>query len=161
MRLPLVLFLLAPLIEIASLIWVGQFIGILATLGLILLSGVLGIVLLRSQGLAILKRLQSETSQGLDPGRELVHGALIVVAAILLIVPGLVSDVLGILMFLPPVRDIVWRYVKPRIVVQSAGFARGYPQQPRAGNVVDLDADEYSHEPNPDTPWRGPQIGKD
>ena len=161
MRLPLVLFLMAPLIEIGSLIWVGQFIGVLATLGLIVVSGGLGVVLLRSQGLAILKRLQSETSRGLDPGREMIHAALIVVAAILLIIPGFVSDLLGILMFLPPIRDIAWRYVKPRIVVQSAGFTQRYQQRSQPDNVVDLDADEYSHEPNPDTPWRSPQIGKD
>ena len=106
MRLPLVIFLLAPLIEIASFIIVGQAIGVLPTLGLIILSAVVGVALLRFQGAGILRRLQSEAQRGVDPGRELVHAALLVVAAFLLIVPGFFGDIIGILLFLPFIRDL-------------------------------------------------------
>lgn len=167
MRLPLAIFLIAPLIEIASFILVGQAIGVLPTLGLIILSVVVGVALLRFQGAGILRRLQTEAQRGIDPGRELVHAALLVVAAILLILPGFVGDIIGILLFLPFVRDLAWRVIKPRIVVAStfadAGFrARRTPDD----NVVDLDEDEFQREPQQDaprsdSPWRDPRIGRD
>lgn len=163
MRLPLVLFLIAPLIEIASFIIVGRAIGVLPTLALIVLSAVAGVALLRFQGAGILRRLQSEARQGLDPGRELVHAALLVVAAFFLIVPGFFGDIIGILLFIPYVRDFAWRLIKPRIVVRSAGFAdAGFrPGKPTGENVVDLGDDEYRREPNPNSPWRDPRIGRD
>lgn len=164
MRLPLVLFILAPLLEIASLILVGQAIGVLATLALVLFSAVLGLFLLKQQGRGILRRLQEEARRGVDPGRELVHAALLVVAAFLLIVPGFVGDVIGLLLFVPRVRDVVWTMLKPRIVVtgqftQRAGRPgnSGFSSEP----VVDLDQDEFTREPRNDSPWNGPRIGRD
>jgi UPF0716 protein FxsA len=163
MRVPMVLFLLAPLLEIASFILVGQAIGVLATLALVMLSAVVGIVLLRFQGAGILRRLQTEAQRGIDPGRELVHAALLAVAAFLLIVPGFFGDVIGILLFLPFIRDLAWKMIKPRIVVASsfasnAGFRT---QPPSRDNVVDLDEDEFRRETDPNSPWRGPTIGRD
>jgi UPF0716 protein FxsA len=162
MRLPLVLFLIAPFVEIASFIIVGQAIGVLPTLGLIILSALVGVALLRFQGASILRRLQSEAQKGLDPGRELVHGALLVVAAFLLIVPGFVGDVIGILLFIPLVRDLAWRVIKPRVVVRSTFTGGGFrAARPTDENVVDLGDDEYQREPNPNSPWRDPRIGRD
>lgn len=167
MRLPLVLFLIAPLIEIASFIIVGQAIGVLPTLALIVLSAITGVALLRFQGAGILRRLQSEAQRGVDPGRELVHAALLVVAAFLLIVPGFFGDIIGILLFLPFIRDFAWRLIKPRIVV-SRGFADGGFRTARRPdeNVVDLGDDEFQREPGsqpgkPDSPWRDPRIGRE
>jgi UPF0716 protein FxsA len=162
MRLPLVLFLIAPLVEIASFILVGQAIGVLPTLGLIILAAFAGVILLRYQGAGILRRLQSEAQRGLDPGRELVHGALLVVAAFLLIVPGFFGDIIGILLFLPFVRDLAWRLIKPRVVVRSAFSEAGFrTSRPRDENVVDLGDDEYQREPDPNSPWRDPRIGRE
>lgn len=85
------------------------------------------------------------------------------VAAFLLIVPGFFGDIIGILLFIPFVRDLAWRLIKPRIVVRSAGFAdTGFrTSKPMDENVVDLGDDEYSREPNPNSPWRDPRIGRD
>lgn len=161
MRISLALILVAPLVEIASLIMVGQFLGVLATLALVLLAGMLGLLLLRVQGAGILRRLQTETAKGVDPGRELVQASLLVVAAFLLLVPGFVGDVIGLLLFLPFVRDFAWRLIKPRIMVKSSGFtASGFSyRQDQDASVVDLDEDEYRRDPRPDSPWRGPRIG--
>lgn len=162
MRLPLVLFFIAPLVEIASFIIVGRAIGVLPTLGLIILSALVGVALLRVQGAGLLRRLQTEARKGLDPGRELVHAALLVVAAFLLIVPGFFGDVIGILLFLPFVRDLAWRLIKPRIMVRSAFTESGFgTTRRRDENVVDLGDDEYQHEPDPTSPWREPRIGRD
>ncbi|CAH0338780.1 FxsA family protein [Rhizobium sp. CECT 9324] len=161
MRISLALILLAPLVEIASLILVGQALGVMATLGLVLLAGIAGLFLLRIQGAGILRRLQTEASKGADPGRELVHAGLLVIAAFLLLVPGFVGDVIGLLLFLPFVRDFAWRLAKPRIIVKRSGFtASDFTYQPvKDTSVVDLDEDEYRREPKADSPWRGPRIG--
>ncbi|MGC4409146.1 membrane protein FxsA [Rhizobium rosettiformans] len=162
MRLPLVLFLIAPLVEIASFILVGQAIGVLPTLGLIILAAFAGVILLRYQGAGILRRLQSEAQRGMDPGRELVHGALLVVAAFLLIVPGFFGDIIGILLFLPFVRDLAWRLIKPRLIVRSSFSDAGFrTSRPSDENVVDLGDDEYQREPDRNSPWRDPRIGRE
>jgi UPF0716 protein FxsA len=159
MRLSLVLIFLAPLLEIASFIIVGRTIGVFPTLGLVLLSAVLGLVLLRMQGAGILRRLQTEAQRGVDPGRELAHGALLVVAAFLLIVPGFFGDVLGLLLFIPLVRDLAWRLIKPKIVVQGSFAQSGFQNRSStAADIVDLDDDEFRREPNQDSPWRDPRL---
>ncbi|PYB74263.1 FxsA family protein [Rhizobium wuzhouense] len=164
MRLPLVLFILAPLLEIASLILVGQAIGVLWTLALVVFSAALGLFLLKQQGAGILQRLQEETRRGVDPGRELVHAALLVVAAFLLIVPGFVGDVIGLLLFVPQLRDLFWQILKPRIIVRSH-FTQNEDHGRNGGfeaeTVVDLDKDEFTREPRKDSPWNGPRIGRD
>jgi UPF0716 protein FxsA len=164
MRLPLVLFLVAPLLEIASLILVGQAIGVLATVGLVVFSAALGLFLLKQQGGGILRRLQEETTRGVDPGRELVHGALLVVAAFLLIVPGFVGDIIGLLLFIPRLRDLFWQMLKPRIIVKSQ-FSQTSGRWRNSGfdadTVVDLDEDEFTRGPRNDSPWNGPRIGRD
>lgn len=164
MRLPLVLFIVAPLLEIASLIVVGQAIGVLSTLALVLFSAVLGLFLLKQQGRGILRRLQEETRLGVDPGRDIVHGALLVVAAVLFIVPGFVGDIVGLLLFIPQLRDRLWQVLKPQIVV-SGQFNQRNARAGGAGfqseTVVDLGEDEFTRQPDRDSPWNGPRIGRD
>ncbi len=145
MRLSLIpLFILAfPIVEIAAFIVVGSEIGVLATLGLILASAVLGVVLVRIQGLGTIERIRAVLDRGGSPGRELVHAVMIVVAGILLIIPGFVSDIVGLLLFLPPVRDVGWRLLRSRLHVTTVSGA-GWSSQRRARDgVVDLDAHEY------------------
>ncbi len=90
MRLSLVpiLVFLMPLAEIAGFIIVGKMVGVWATLALVILSALLGATLLRIQGIGILQRISAESRNGGDPGREMVHGAMIVVAAFLLMLPA-------------------------------------------------------------------------
>src|SRR5258707_1065244 len=114
------LFLLAlPLLEIAGFVVVGRQVGALATVGLVLASSVAGAMLLRHQGFGVMARVRAEMDAGRDPSRQLAHGAMIVLAAILLIIPGFITDILGILLFLPPVRDLAWRKLKGRIVLAT------------------------------------------
>jgi UPF0716 protein FxsA len=146
--LPLLLLAL-PLLEIAGFVVVGRQIGALAVIGLVLVSAVAGSLLLRHQGLGVMARARAEIEAGRDPSRQLAHGAMIVLAAILLIVPGFLTDIVGLLMFLPPVRDLAWKFLKSRITVVS-GFGTRRPR----GRTIDLDAEEFSRRPNPDSPWR-------
>ena len=159
--LPIFVFLM-PLAEIAGFIVVGKLIGVWATLGLVILSVVLGAMLLRIQGIGILQRISAESRNGGDPGREMVHGAMIVVPAIFLMLPGFISDIIGLLLFIPAVRDLAWTMLRKRIVVvgNSRAFRRGQaagagPQaRPRdAGTVVDLDESDFHREPKRNSPW--------
>ena len=156
--------LLLPIVEIAVFIMVGDRIGVLPTLGLVVANAVIGIILLRRQGLSTLMRIRQEVQAGRSPGRELVHGLMILLAAFLLIVPGLVTDVVGYLLFIPPVRDLAWRFLRGRVTVMAmpggTGFRRGPapadmpPRRPPAG-VIELDDEEFARRPNPDSPWTG------
>ena len=148
-------FLLAlPLIEIAGFALVGREIGVLATIGLVLLSSIAGSVLLRIQGFGVISRIQRDLEAGRNPGRELAHGVMILIAGILLIIPGFFTDIVGLLLFLPPIRDLGWKLVRDRVqIVGDFGMFRN-AQSARRGPVIDLDEDEFTRTRNPDTPWR-------
>lgn len=154
------LFVLAlPLLEIAGFVVVGRQIGALATVGLVLASAVAGGLLLRHQGFGVMARVRAEMEAGHDPSRQLAHGAMIVLAAVLLIIPGFITDIFGILLFLPPVRDFAWRRLKGRIVMATSFGGGGFRARER-GKVIDLDDDDYSRQnedgrgADPDSPWR-------
>jgi UPF0716 protein FxsA len=156
---PLILLGL-PILEIAVFVIVGGKIGVLWTIALVVLASIAGSILLRIQGLGALNRIRREIDGGRgDPSRELAHGAMIVLAGILLLIPGFVTDVVGLALFIPPVRDLAWRFLKRRIVVTSsfAGF-----DDLRAnhgdGKTIDLDAEDFSRSRDPKSPWR---IGTD
>lgn len=157
-----ILMLAFPLLEIAVFVMVGGEIGVLPTIGLIVLSGILGAFLLRWQGFGAMKRIRREVEQGGTPGRELAHGAMIMLAGILLLIPGFISDVFGLLLFIPAVRDVAWRFFSSRItLVTSFGSgARGFgrPDNRDRGRTIDLDEDEYTKTSDPDSPWRRPTI---
>ncbi len=99
------IFLAIPLIEIALFITVGGWLTLWPTLGLVLLTGVVGTVLVRWQGLAVLEELRNSQVALRDPLSPLAHGALILVAGLLLITPGFFTDTLGFLLLVPPVRQ--------------------------------------------------------
>jgi UPF0716 protein FxsA len=148
------LFLAVPLMEIAVFVLVGSKIGVLPTIGLVILTAAAGAILLRWQGFNALARIQKELAAQRVPGKEMVQGVMILFAGFLLLTPGFVTDTLGLLLFIPPVRDAVWRFLSSRVNVQTfgGGFAQRGAGRPEAG-VVDLDEDEYQREGNPDSPW--------
>ena len=145
--------------EIAGFVVVGRQIGALATVGLVLASAIAGSLLLRHQGFGVMARVRDEMNAGRDPSQALAHGAMIVLAAILLIVPGFITDIAGLLLFLPPVRDFVWRRFKGRVVMATS-FGSGGFRTRRRDKTIDLDSDDYSRKdgqprrPDPQSPWR-------
>ena len=153
----LLVLILWPIAEIAGFILVGSEIGVLPTIGLILLSGVLGGILMRWQGFGVLTRIQAEIDAGRDPGRDIAHGVMILLAGVLLFVPGFLSDIIGLALFLPPVRDLAWRLLRGRM---NISVIRSGPMRRRGDpRTIDLDPDEYNSgeygaAPDPDSPWR-------
>lgn len=157
---PVILFLIAlPIVEIATFVIVGSRIGVLWTIALVVLASIAGMALLRIQGFEVLTRIRRELDAGRSPGRELAHGVMIMLAGILLLIPGFVTDVLGLLLFIPPVRDLAWRLLRRRIVVTSFGTGFGSFRATRPdGKTIDLDTRDFSRTPDPKSPWR---IGSD
>lgn len=149
--------LVIPLLEIAAFVVIGGQIGVFPTLALVVVTAIIGSILLRVQGFGLLSRIQTEMDAGRVPARELVHGVMLLVAGILLLTPGFVTDAAGFLLFVPPVRDAVWRFVRSRIrVVRADGTTYdgdGAASGPGGGRTIDLDEDDFAREPDPNTPW--------
>ena len=152
------LLIAIPLLEIAVFVVVGGQIGVMATLGLVLATTVAGSILLRIQGFGVAERVRRTVGEGGVPGRDLVHGFMILVAGILLLLPGFVTDTLGFLLFIPAVRNAGWRFLRNRIVIIGGGPRNGgRGRQPQHGRdkVIDLDMDDYSSSGTGKSPWRG------
>jgi len=98
-----------PALELALLIEVGRRIGTGPTIGLIVLTGVVGASLARSQGLQVIGRLQSETAAGRLPASELMDGLMILIASALLVTPGVLTDAFGFACLTPGFRAVVKR----------------------------------------------------
>jgi UPF0716 protein FxsA len=153
------LLLALPALEITVFIIVGSQIGVLPTLMIVVATAIAGAILLRIQGFGVLRQIRQTLDQGKMPGRELVHGVMILAAGILLLTPGLVTDTLGFLLFIPPVRDLVWKMLRSRIVIIGGGQgASPGPRRRPDGHTIDLDAEDYSARPDDSSPWRGPRT---
>jgi len=96
--------------ELYILIEAGRIIGLGPTIGLIMLTGIAGAWLARSQGVEILRRIQDETARGQMPAITLIDGALVLVGGLLLLTPGFFTDVLGFSFLVPLTRDL-WRNI--------------------------------------------------
>jgi UPF0716 protein FxsA len=113
---PLVLlFILVPIAELYVIIQVGHVLGVVNTLALLVLISFAGAWLMKREGLNTWRRAQRQVDAGVVPGRELVDGALILLAGALLLAPGFITDALGLLLLLPPVRAAVRAFTRQRI----------------------------------------------
>lgn len=108
------LFIVVPIVELYVLIQIGQAIGVLPTIALLIVDSVLGAMLMRSQGRAAWMRLQRALAEGRVPGREVIDGALVIFGGALLLTPGFLSDILGLILLLPPTRAVVRRVLVAR-----------------------------------------------
>jgi UPF0716 protein FxsA len=157
MRLLLVLvFIVVPIAELALLIQVGQLVGVPLTIAILIADSILGALLMRSQGRAAWRRFNVALQAGRPPAREVLDGVLVIFGGALLLTPGFISDLLGLLLLLPPTRAVVRRILVHRFadrMIASAtrrappGFGRppGPAGAARPGDVegtaVDVDAD--------------------
>lgn len=164
-------FVMVPVIEIALFIQVGGAIGMWPTLGIVVLTAVLGTWLVRTQGRMAMGQLRSSFSDLNDPTEPLAHGAMILVAGALLLTPGFFTDAVGFALLMPPVRVAVFRYLRARITVAQfemgtgsaqAGFGPG-PGQPGfhggparrsggPGDVIEGEFEEVPPKSDPDKP---------
>ena len=109
------LFTLIPLLELSVLIKVGTVIGTLNTIMLILLTGVGGAILAKSQGLSVLSRIQEDLQLGILPTEELLNGAFVLVGGVLLLTPGLITDLLGFILLIPVTRRLCKQWLRRKL----------------------------------------------
>jgi UPF0716 protein FxsA len=101
-----ILFLLVPVVELAVIVRVSHAIGLGNTLGALLLLSLAGAWLVKHEGIGVFRRVQRQLERGAVPGREVVDGFLILLAGALMLTPGFVTDVVGLLLLFPPTRAV-------------------------------------------------------
>ena len=149
----LALFVAIPIVEIALFIQVGGWIGVWPTIAIVFLTAVAGTALVRSQGLAVLRRLQASVAEGGDPMGPIAHGALILVAGVLLLTPGFFTDSVGLMLLVPPVRAAVIRWGAARVTM--VGAARMRAGRPASADTVEADYVVVSEREREMPPGRG------
>ena len=163
------LLLIVPILEISLFIVIGGKIGALWTIALVLFTAILGSILLRIEGFRTFAQIREKMNIGQIPGEELAKGAMILVAGVLLLTPGFLTDSLGFALFLPFVRKAIWNFFASRVTIQSMGQSMGQSVPPGMSDqfqhpndrgqhsddhdVVDLDPEDFHEEANENSPW--------
>lgn len=155
---PLLILLIAvPILEIALFLQVGDLIGFWPTIAIVIATAIAGTVLLRTQGFATMSQLQSSVAEGRNPMNPIAHGALILIAGVLLLTPGFFTDAIGFLFLIPPIRATLIKagaakFAAGKIHVrtnagewQQEAEPRSNPDQPKATidgefTIIDEDA---------------------
>jgi UPF0716 protein FxsA len=146
----LIAFVLIPIAELWLIIEVGGAIGVLPTLGLLILDSILGYALLRSQGRAAWARFNEAIARNKVPAREVFDGAMIILGGALLLTPGFITDIFGLCLLLPPSRAVIRKVATSfgarrtgfRWVVSAPGVRRpgaGAPGQPPPSRAYDVE----------------------
>ena len=146
------LFILIPLLEIWLFILLGGFIGIYPTLFIILLTAILGTFLVKTQGVNVLKEIQSKFNELENPTEPIVHGAMILFAGALLLTPGFFTDTVGFLLLLPNVRRAAFFWLRNKVNLVK------YSSPERSGGdknkYSDIEVTDYKEvEPEEKSPW--------
>ena len=105
----ILLFTIIPFVELAILIYLGTIIGALYIMLIVVVTGILGAILARYQGLSTLSKIRSNIESGIIPANELFDGALILAGGLLLLTPGIITDIAGFVLLVPYTRRIVRR----------------------------------------------------
>ncbi|RBO79883.1 FxsA family protein [Marinomonas aquiplantarum] len=150
MRFALLLFILVPIIEMTVLIQVGSEIGSLATVGLVFLTAIVGVTLIRKQGLETSLKAQEKMRRGELPASEVAEGVMLLFAGLCLLIPGFVTDAIGGLLLIPMLRKLfaAGLVVKLMSSVMARGTqwrSRGYYESSKEGDIIE---GEYANEDN-------------
>lgn len=152
MRLLLLLFIGIPLIEIALFIQIGGMIGMLATIGIVIATAIIGSLALRAQGLSTLNNIRVALDRGRFPADDLRDGALLIAAAALLLTPGFFTDAIGFSLFFPTVRQVIGQWLFARLIGQVHVSTNSTRPRPSAHDdmVIDGIAEEIPGAPSHD-----------
>jgi UPF0716 protein FxsA len=143
-RLLFLVFMIVPLIEIAFFVVIGNAIGLWPTLLGVLATAVAGSLVLKYQGQALFQEIQRTMSRGALPARALADAMMIGVAGVLLLTPGYFTDLLGIMLLIPPVRTAIYSFLRSRIAVVAPPGMGGGPRRPEPEpGVIDLDEGDW------------------
>ena len=144
------LFVIVPLLELALLIQIGQVVGFLPTMVLVVATGIVGAWLARLEGLKTLWKLRDDLARGQLPGQAIIDGMSILVGATLLLTPGVITDFVGLILLLPPTRYAIQRFARNRL-----------KQQIKDGviQVSILNNQGWAARPKDNSPWEGSGNG--
>jgi UPF0716 protein FxsA len=144
------LFIVVPIVELYVIIQIGSWIGVMPTIALLLADALLGSLLLRHQGRGAWRRFNAALAERRFPGREVADGLLIAIGGTLLLTPGFVTDIVGLILLVPPTRAIVRRlmrgYVGRRFLIVGAPGPAGRATPGRSydydATAEEIDADD-------------------
>ncbi len=176
----LILFIGIPLLEIAAFIQIGSVIGLGWTLAGIVATAVIGAFVIRLQGFQVIAEIQRAAAQDEIPVNAVIHGAFLLVAGLLLLTPGFVTDTIGFLFLVPPLRlaiaSLAWRRISPHVHTMSTypGYRQSGPGYRQSGGnagsgtagdviegeAVDITPPSGSGRPRADSPWNPGQGGQ-
>jgi len=145
----ILLFILVPIVELAVIIQIGGLIGVWWTIALLVADSILGSLLMRHQGRTAWRRFQATITEGRVPARETIDGALVIFGGALLLTPGFVTDIFGLLFLLPPTRAVIRRLLVARFATRMTRGMTSAPigRRPRA----DYDVEGTAHDVEPGT----------
>ncbi len=159
------LFIVVPIVELYVIIQIGSLIGVWPTIALLLADAILGSLLLRHQGRGAWRRFNAALAERRFPGREVADGLLIAIGGTLLLTPGFVTDIFGLIFLIPPTRAIVRhlmsRFVTGRFMIVGAPGAAGPAGPADSNRHYDFDATaeevpaDASDQPDPQNPRLG------
>jgi len=155
----LLVFFLTPIVEMYLLIKVGGYIGAGPTIVLVMLTAVIGVTLLRVQGLATLTRGVGRLNRGELPAREVVEGLLLAVAGALLLTPGFVTDAAGFLLLVPPARRRIAEHVLSRVTIVTPGEGLHRGPNTTGPTVIEGEFEPVKPEDEGAQGSRGPDAG--
>ena len=110
----ILLFTIIPLVELSLLINLGQKIGLGATLAIVILTGVIGAYLAKYEGFRVFTRIQQDLNSGRLPAESLIDGVIILAGGLLLLTPGLLTDIVGFLALIPVSRNVIKQFLKAK-----------------------------------------------
>ncbi len=119
------LFIAVPIAELYVIIQIGQVIGVVPTIAVLVIDSIAGALLLGHQGRAAWQRFGAAVRAGRPPARETIDGALVIFGGALLLTPGFLTDVLGLVLLLPPTRAVIRALISRRLVLRMAATAGG------------------------------------
>ena len=151
MALLVILFIVVPIVELYVIIQVGQAIGALWTIALLVADSILGSMLMRSQGRQAWRRFNTAIASGRPPAREAFDGALVIFGGAFLLAPGFITDVLGLSLLLPPSRALIRRFIV-RSVLGRTPAGRVAMSASRRARRPPGDVEGTAHEVNSDPP---------
>ena len=132
-----ILFVTIPIIEIALFIQVGGWLGLWPTLGIVILTAILGTYLVRAQGLQAINNIKSNLEGLRDPTESLAHGAMILASGLLLLTPGFFTDAVGFALLVPPIRLALFKWGRSKVKVKSFVNTGNAPRPSAEGDVID------------------------
>ena len=144
----LLLFIAVPLLELYVLLQVGEAIGVLPTIGLLLLDSVLGSILMRTQGRRAWRRFNQAVGAGRVPTTEAIDGVLVIFGGALLLTPGFITDIFGLIFLIPPTRVLVRRLLVRRATLGMFRVATPGGREPANGRPRDVDGTAVDVEPD-------------